>query len=309
MGTVLPGRLAPAEMFPAGRAGYAVQYVTLPNGVRVRVVRCEPDVAAARDAPTAVFVHGWACSAYTWHRNLRAVADAGHRVVAFDLVGHGLSDKPLDRTHYTLPALAEFVRATLDALDIERAVLVGHSMGAAIAMRVATDTPARVAGLVLLAPVGFGSIGMMRLVLPFARWPFEAILPYVTPRWSFRVGLWRAYGRIGRPSARDVDEYWAPTRDPDFLRAIARLSRAFEWSDGRPAELVRIACPTMVLFGARDHLVRERACARYVECIPGVRWATIRNAGHTLPEEVPELVNATVLDAVRRAAIAHESAS
>jgi pimeloyl-ACP methyl ester carboxylesterase len=299
---LLGGRLPPEEMFPAGRAGYDVRWLTLPSGLRVRTVRCDPEGASAEGgtpAPVVVFVHGWACSLFTWHRNLRLVADAGVRAYAFDLVGHGLSDKPLDARHYTVPAMAQQLRDVLDGLGLDRVLLAAHSMGCAIALRAAIDTPERVAGLVLAAPVGFGAISDMRYLRWLTPRPVEAVAPYCVPRWTFRVALWRAYGRIGHASPRDIDEYWAPTRDPAFVRVLCRLAHTFDWTDGDPDELARIRCPTTVLFGERDHLVRSDACRPFMEHLPGVRWDVVPEAGHTLPEEVPDRVNAAVVAAVR----------
>ncbi len=82
------------------------------------------------------------------------------------------------------------------------------------------------------------------------------------------------------------------------MNAGSRVARAFDWSDGDPAELARVRCPTTVLFGSRDHLVRPDACERYVCEIRGARVKTIDGVGHTLPEEVPAVFN----DAVLRAA-------
>jgi pimeloyl-ACP methyl ester carboxylesterase len=286
-------------MFPAGREGYGTRWLTLPSGLRVRTVHCDPP--AASPAPVALFVHGWACSVYTWRRNVRAVADAGVRTIAYDLRGHGLSDKPLDLASYTVPALARELLDVLDALALDRVILVGHSMGCAIALRVAMDAPERVSELVLVAPVGFGAIGMMHYLPWVTPRPVEAVLPYMMPRWAFRLGLWRAYGRIGKPSVRDVEEYWAPTQDPAFIRVLCRLARAFDWSDGDPEALARVRCPTTVLFGQRDHLVSESACRRYVAALPNATTEVVQGAGHTLPEEVPERVNAAVIAAARRA--------
>jgi pimeloyl-ACP methyl ester carboxylesterase len=280
-------------MFPAGRAGHTVRWLPLASGLRVRVVECAPATPGA--GPAVLFVHGWACSAYTWHRNLRAVADAGVHAIAFDLKGHGLSDKPLDTPGYTLPAMGQHVVDVLDALGLDRALLVGHSMGGSIALRVALDVPGRVAGLMLAAPVGFGAIGLMRVV-PWLTPPLvEAMLPYVMPRRAFEVGLWRAYGRLDHATPRDVDEYFAPTRDPAFLRVLCRLARAFDWTDGEPDELAGVRCPTRVLFGGRDHLVRPDACLPFAECIPDVIVDTVPDAGHLLPTEAADRVNAAIL--------------
>lgn len=283
-------------MFPARDAGYAVHRLALSNGCNLRAI----ERAATRDASDVVcFVHGWACSVYTWRHNMPAVSDAGRRSVAFDLLGHGLSDKPLRDALYTLPAMAAQLREVLDAMGIARPVLVGHSMGAAIALRLALDAPERVAGLVLAAPVGFGAISDMHLLHRLTPPPVERVIPYLTPRWAFRVALWRAYGRIRRATARDVDEYYAPTADPAFLRVLCRLSHAFDWSSGDPSALAGVRCPTAVLFGGRDHLVRASACGRYTAALPDARVDEIPDAGHALPEEVPEIVNAAILRLAR----------
>jgi pimeloyl-ACP methyl ester carboxylesterase len=245
-----------------------------------------------------LFVHGWACSIYSWHRNLRAVADAGIRAVAIDLKGHGLSDKPLDFAGYTLPAMGRHLLDVLGALGLDRVVLVGHSMGGAMALRVAIDAPERVVGLVLPAPVGFGTIGWMQIVPWLTPSPTDHLLPYVAFRWTVRLGLWRAYGRLGRPTARDVDEYWAPSQDPDFARAMRRLAHAFDWTSGRPEELTRVRCPAAVIFGERDHLVRPLACDPLVRRLPDVQVQVVPGAGHALPEEAPDVVNAAIVDAV-----------
>jgi pimeloyl-ACP methyl ester carboxylesterase len=288
-------------MFPAGRAGFAVRWLTLPSGLRVRAVVCEPP-PSAEPPPVALFVHGWACSAYTWHRNLRVVAEAGIRAIAVDLKGHGLSDKPLDFPGYTLPAMGAHLLDILDALALDEAVLVGHSMGGAIALRLAIDAPDRVLGLVLPAPVGFGAIGWMRVVPWVTPAPVDPLLPHVAVRCTVRLGLWRAYGRIGRPTERDVDEYWAPSRGPAVGRAMRRLAHAVAWTSGRPEELARVRCPVSVIFGERDHLVRPAASEPIVRHLPDVRVETVARAGHTLPEEVPDVVNAAIIDAVRRSA-------
>jgi pimeloyl-ACP methyl ester carboxylesterase len=137
----------------------------------------------------------------------------------------------------------------------------------------------------------------------------EVVLPYLVPRWTFRVALWRAYGKIGHASPRDIDEYWAPTRDPAFVRVLCRLSHTFDWTHGDPDELARVRCPTTVLFGEHDHLVRSDASRTYVECLPQARWEVVPGAGHTLPEEVPERVNAAVLAAARALAAPDSVAS
>jgi pimeloyl-ACP methyl ester carboxylesterase len=100
-----------------------------------------------RGEPTLVFVHGWAFDRRIWDAQVRRFA-AERRVVALDLGGHGESGR--GRGDWTMPAFGEDVRAVVDALDLSRVVLIGHSMGGPVVLEAARRLPGRVAGLVLV---------------------------------------------------------------------------------------------------------------------------------------------------------------
>ena len=299
----LTGRLEPEAVFPAGRAGHELHDVSLADGERVRVVHCPPAPSAGafstRTPPVVVCVHGWGCSLYSYNKVLRPVADAGCDVWAPDVRGHGWSDKPLDPVRYTPDALGGWVIALLDRLRLDRVVLVGHSMGGAVVMRAALQAPDRVAGLLLLAPVGFGAIPRTRLLrMATPRW-LDPVLPYLAWRALIAVGLRTGYGRIGRPSARDIDEYWAPTADPNFSRASRLVAHAFNWEPGDPKDLARVACPVHIVLGERDNLVPGGLARAHAERLARVQVDEVPGAGHVLPEEVPEVVVRTVIEDAR----------
>jgi pimeloyl-ACP methyl ester carboxylesterase len=102
-------------------------------------------VTLGEGATTLVFVHGWACNLNFWREQAAAFAGRA-RLVFIDLPGHGLSDKP--NTAYTFDFLARAVVAVLREARVERAVFVGHSMGAAVLCRVYAQVPDKFAGLV-----------------------------------------------------------------------------------------------------------------------------------------------------------------
>ncbi len=95
--------------------------------------------------PTLVFIHGWSCDARYWRGQLPYFS-ATHRVVTVDLAGHGHSG--LGRDAYTLPAFGEDVKAVLDELEVEQAILIGHSMGGPVSVEAARLMPERVIGIV-----------------------------------------------------------------------------------------------------------------------------------------------------------------
>src|SRR6478609_4934957 len=100
-----------------------------------------------------VFVHGLMSSSQTWTAQLERLADR-YRVIAPDLFGHGESAKPTG--DYSLSAHAASLRDLFDAIDIERATLVGHSLGGGIALQMAYLFPDRVDALVLVSSGGLG---------------------------------------------------------------------------------------------------------------------------------------------------------
>lgn len=101
--------------------------------------------SAGSAEPAVVFVHCWGCSSDEWSDSMAALAST-HRVVALDLAGHGRSGK--GRAAWTVPAFAADVRAVIEHLGIQRAIVVGHSMSGPIAIQVAVDVPAKVVGVV-----------------------------------------------------------------------------------------------------------------------------------------------------------------
>jgi len=278
-------------MFPAGRSDLSVRFLALASGRRVRIVECGP-----LDGKPLLLLHGWACSAYTFRKNYAALARAGYRVNAPDLRGHGLSDKPLDATQYTLAAMAEHAIEIMDALGAARTAVVGHSMGAAIALQVALQAPERVPALVLLGPVGFGVISLLHLARVLTPSTLKPLLPYLTPRWAFALALRWVFGGGEPPTRRDVDEYWAPTQFREWVCAMRELLHAFTWAPGREDQLRVVRSPTLVMFGCSDRVVQPSAAEKYVRALPDARLETVEGSGHTVPEAAPARVNRAMVE-------------
>src|SRR3954454_11975742 len=157
----------------------------------------------AGEGPAVVLVHGLALSSATWKYVIPALAER-YTVLAPDLFGHGESAKP--RGDYSLGAHASGLRDLMVALGIERATLVGHSLGGGIAMQLGYQFPERCERLVLVASGGLGKEvnGLLRAVtLPGAEYVLPVILtPWLRLRaevvggWLNKVG-WRPGPRFG----------------------------------------------------------------------------------------------------------------
>ncbi|MEO1252677.1 MAG: alpha/beta hydrolase [Pseudomonadota bacterium] len=110
----------------------------------VRFAVYERDGDPARERPPVLFIHGWPELAYSWRNQLAPVAEAGFRAIAFDLKGFGRSSAPEDPAKYSIHLLTDEIAALLDALSVEKAIVVGHDWGGAIAWPFAQLHGARV---------------------------------------------------------------------------------------------------------------------------------------------------------------------
>jgi pimeloyl-ACP methyl ester carboxylesterase len=276
-------------MFPAGDPRFSSTYLQLQlrhGALDIRAIQCGDPASEL-----VVFcVHGWACSVYSYRRLMPLLSGLGIRSVAIDLPGHGLSAKPDDTRFYTLDAQVECVIAAMDALGIARAVLVGHSMGGPICARVAVLAPDRVVALVLLAPAGFGTEWGLRILRAITPRLFAPFLPRLLRRWMVATVMWSAYGSLYRPTAQDIDEYWAPSQFDGYVRAMWDLLHCFEWSAGADRGFGSIAVPTAILDGRQDNLVMRRWVRCYARLLPNARLRIIDDCGHVVPEEAPGLV-------------------
>lgn len=283
------GRLAQVDCYPAGDERVTAQYVRLPTGERARVLSAGDPAAAP-----VVLVHGWACSGYSWRYQLPVLADAGFHAIAMDLRGHGFSDRPTADSDYSASAMADFLTLVLDALQLERVAMVGHSLGAAIAARTALRSLERVSRLATLSGVGFGRAPMVKALSRIPDGLVTPLLPLATSRALFRLVLRLVAGGPGRFSARDVDEYWAPTQFPEFIPTLWRLLRVHGWEQLDDYERARLKVPVLTMFGGRDRLIREPdAKSSTVAAWPTAHLLT--GVGHAGHEEAPELVNALLL--------------
>ena len=289
--SILPRRNQPDTWYPAGVAGVTARWLTLPGGERARVVELEPSATSA--TPDTLLLHGWGCNAYHFRKLLPALARRGLGAIALDLRGHGMSHKPTDIAAYTASALTAFVERVLDALQMERVGLVGHSLGAAVALDVALSAPERVRWLTLLNPVGLARLTYAPL---FRRAPigYAEHVPAVVSRAVAFAALHLAYGKLTRPDPGDLEQYLYPALAPGGRFGMLAYAKAFSWEPRSREAIARIACPTHVMFGERDRVIRSREAIDSLRALPSARVDVVPRAGHVLAEEASEEVAATI---------------
>ena len=248
----------------------------------------------AGEGPPVVLIHGMLNSSSHW-RAVAGMLAAEHTVIAPDLIGHGDSAAP--RGDYSLGAHAASIRDLLAAIGVERASIVGHSLGGGVAMQFFYQFPQRVERLVLISSGGLG-----REVSPLLR---SAALPGVSALLSATIrprllaGLARAGARL-RERGMDTGVQ---------LQVIARALRPLETADARHAFLHTLravidihgqrvsatdrlglltSVPTLIVWGERDRTIPLEHGRLAHEAIPGSSFATLPRAAHFPHLEDPE---------------------
>jgi len=276
--------------YPAGGGSpFRAQYRVV-DGTRLRMID------TGRGAPV-VFIHGFGASIYSWRKTMAPVVSAGYRVIAFDNRGFGFSDKPAPReggeARYTNAAYARLVVALLDSLDLPSAVLVGHSMGGAIAAEVALRYPTRVRGLVLIDAAGFGV--RWPPVLKVGRLPGAGgVATALRGRWITEQMLRSTYADPRKVTEEDVDQYYAPVPEPGYGRALRGVLRQFRF-DTLVGRLGAVAAPTLVVWGAADRWIPVRDGSRLATELPRGVFVIVPRTGHAAAEESPDEVNTLLI--------------
>ena len=268
---------APDKPRAALEAAYPGDYRRI-DGVRLRLRDTGP-----RDAPAVILVHGFGASLDTWEPWARALS-ARYRVICFDLPGFGLTGA--DPTGDYSDARAMTILSDLMVqLSVDRAFLIGNSLGGRIAWNFAALHPQRVSGLVLVSPDGFASPGFA-YDKP-SKTPFiMRLLPYVAPRGLLKANLAAAYARPQALSEMTLSRYRDLLLAPGVRRAILQRMGHVILRDPAPT-LARIQAPTLLLWGEKDHMIPISNAADYLRDIPHASLVRLPNLGHVPFEEDP----------------------
>jgi pimeloyl-ACP methyl ester carboxylesterase len=258
----------------------------------------------AGSGPPVVLIHGMLNSSSHWQSVALSLAGE-YTVLAPDLIGHGDSAAP--RGDYSLGAHAASIRDLMAAIGIDRATIVGHSLGGGVAMQFFYQFPQRVERLVLVSSGGLGhevSPMLRTAALPGV----SALLSAIHPR--LLGALWAAGGRL-----RDRE-----IRAGVYLQAIARALRPLENAGARAAFLQTLravidvhgqrvsatdrlylleAIPTMIVWGERDNTIPIEHGRLAHEAIPDSVFRTLPAAAHFPHLEDPDGLSQILREFIR----------
>lgn len=248
---------------------------------------------AADGSPTIVFVHGLGGSLHSWWAQLAACEAAGVRAIAYDQRGAGLSSKP--EGPYSVELWAHDLARVIDALGLERPVLVGHSVGCMTAERASVELGERAAGLLTIG----GAL----------QWRPEA-----GPVFEERVRLARA-GRMDEIATTVVGTGLSEDcrREDPVLTGLFRDLIASndhhayaDWSAAtaaaRMTDLERVACPVLACCGEHDPVTPPSFAQAIADAVPQGRIEVVPGAAHWCQLEAPKTVNEILLAFAREVA-------
>ncbi len=250
------------------------------------------DEGPRNDPLPIVLIHGTSASLHTWD-GWAAALKGQRRVIRFDLPGFGLTgpwsdtfNGPYPHDHYEGDAYARFTLALLDALQVQRAVLGGNSLGGEVAWRSAFLAPQRVASLILVDAAGPVYTPLtVPLGFRLARVPvLNRVMELLLPRPLVARSVAAVYGNPALVTDELVDRYYELTLREGNRRALS--TRLQQVQAGVDAErIATLKLPTLILWGGRDRLIPPSVAQQFQQQIAGSQLIVFETLGHVPQEE------------------------
>lgn len=272
------------------------------NGVRFHYVTQGPD-----DGPLVLLLHGFPEHWYSWRHQIPALAEAGFRVVAPDLRGYNLSDKPA--RGYDIKTLTRDVHALIRALGRERAVVVGHDWGGVIALQFPLDYPQDCERLVVMNAPSVRSWYWGPRNFPRNLYALQMQIPGLAERRAWKdvdattAAVFRGIARNKEAfSDEDLRVFADALKQPGGLAAPMRYYRNVYWPDWFKTwsdRRKRITCPTLFVWGRADPAVRPVFLEDAGKNVDDLTVVWVDEASHWVQQEQPRAVNDALLSFLR----------
>ncbi len=279
---------------------WATEHATWPLSQHARLVLNKPHrwhVQDVGDGPLLLLIHGAGGSTHCWQHLIPALS-ANHRVVAFDLPGQGFT-KLGAQQRCGLDPMAEDILALCTAQDWQPAALIGHSAGAAIALRMAEQMAVpQVIGINAALDTFQGIAGVLFPALAKT----IAATPLAASFFSATAGQGRTVERILEGTGSTL----APADIALYRRLVnsrshvqATLQMMAQWKlEPLIARLPQLATKTLLIAGARDKAVPPDTSRRASKRMPNAQFTLLSDLGHLAQEEDPETLAALILEAL-----------
>ncbi len=240
----------------------------------------------APERPAMVFIHGAGLDHTCWQLQSRWFAWHGWSVLAIDLPGHGRSAGP---ARESIPDMVAFVESLLGAAGVAKAALIGHSMGAIVALEMAAKVPAKVSHLALLGIAS--AMPVHPNLLKSAR---------ENPSAAYDMMTGWCHSPLAKLGGNTAPGLWLTGGSRALLGHGAEGTLAIDlaacdaWKSG-PEAAAKVQCPTLFLSGESDVMTPARKAAELAKLVPGAKSVTLQRCGHMMMSEQPDAVLDTLI--------------
>ncbi len=267
----------------------------------VRMVYMDVEPTARANGQTVLLLHGMNWYSEYWGETIRRLGEEGYRVIAPDQIGFGRSSKPI--IPYSLHDHVTNTKAVLDAVGVEKAIVLGHSMGGAIATRFAFSFPAVTSHLVLVNPIALTD---GRLSRGWSR--FQTYTPESDRRdyEAVRQNIERYFYEWDDAYERyiDINYGWTLSAEWPRLATVRALNSQWLYQDPTVYDRPHIKAKTLFLSGEHDGPNFPAWAAQTVEDIPNAELHLIDEAGHIPFFEKPEVFYPALMEFIKSAPLA-----
>lgn len=241
--------------------------------------------------PVFILLHGFGASLFSWREVTEPLAELG-TVIAYDRPAFGLTERPMEwegESPYSQEAQIQLVIGLMDALGVEKAILVGNSAGGTISMLAALQYPERVESLILVDPAVYAGGGAPSWSRPLLKTPqMNRVGPLIARQIQTRGPelvevAWHDSSKI----APDVMEgYQKPLQVENWDKALWYLTVSSRES-GLAERLNELTLPILVITGDDDRIVPTEQSVRLAGELPNASLVVIPQSGHVPHEETP----------------------
>lgn len=262
----------------------------LPGSRFVKCMGLDVHVCIEGSGPDLVLIHGFAASLHTWN-DVASTLSKQFRVIRFDLPPFGLTGPALDEQDRTrkmnIGFYQLFVDTLLDALGVNKCVMIGNSFGGFLSWDQAQRHPARVRGLVISDAVGYPQKLPVYIRL-FTLRPVAWLTRYAIPAFLLRMAVKDVYGDKKKLKSAVLDRYLELFMLKENRAAVGHMVGVFTDGEMQPERIPEIACKTLIVWGAADRWVAPELASRFHHDIEHSEVKMYREVGHIPMEEMPE---------------------
>lgn len=269
------------------------------NGITLHLMTAGPE-----KGPLVLLLHGFPEFWYGWRHHIEPLAAAGYRVIVPDQRGYNLSDKPTGIENYTIDTLRDDIIGLIEQQEQEKAFLVGHDWGGAVAWHIASTRPEYVEKLI---PINMPHPAAMPEVMK--TYPVQAVLssyilffqlPWLPEkvicanRFQFIKQAFHLTSRNGTFSKEEIEKYDEAWRQPETVTSMLNWYRALRKGTYSQINNQPVTVPVRIIWGRRDQFLSIELVKKSLQLCIDKKAALIDEATHWVTHEQPETVNGLI---------------